>query len=54
MLGFNEHLSDVHGGCRVVYPSEDDDLLEEQRCDWDIGDSVYISITQNCSMEFVG
>ena len=37
-LGFNEHFSYVHGGCRIVHHGQDYDLLEERRRYRDVGD----------------
>ena len=54
MLGLDQHFLYVHGGCWVVDPGQDNDLLEERRRDRYVGDRAHVSIEHDHCSELVG
>ena len=53
-LGLDQHFPYVHGGCWVVDPGKDDDLLEERGHYQYVDDRVHVSLEQDHCSEFVG
>ena len=52
-LGLDEHLSDVHCGCRVVHPGEDNYLFEKGRGNRDVSDHVDVCVQEHSCVEFI-